>query len=404
MSSSSGSPSVDAMDAPTLVGEPLDVLDHRFGSGEPFTVGVEEEYMLLDPQTLDLVHRAERILRSERHGSFADLVAPELFESYLEFHTPVCRNMDELHRGIVRLRAHAVASAEAATLLLGSAGTHPFGLFEEQHVTRRPRYRAIVDALQYAARRYLVFGLHVHVAVPGPDDAIRLMTALEPHLCELVALSANSPLWRGAPTGFASCRPLIFAAMPRSGPPPRFADYDEFAAVVGRLIACGSIEDYTQLWWDMRPHPRFGTLEVRVMDAVTHVDDAVALAAYVQALIRRHAARPERDETRAHPCHPALVHESKWRAARFGLAAVVDDPRDGGRLPVAALIERTLAEIAPHARDLGGDTALDGIRRILRDGNGADRQLARYAATGDAVGVARDIAERTRAGLPAVAQ
>jgi carboxylate-amine ligase len=192
---------------------------------------------------------------------------------------------------------------------------------------------------------------------------------------------------------------MIFSAFPRSGPPPDFASFDEYASVIERLIAAGAIEDYTRTWWDVRPHPRFGTVEVRVMDAVTHVDDAVALAAYVQALIRRHAARPERYETPAHPCHPALVHESKWRAARFGLAAVVDEPRDGGRLPVAALIERTLAEITPHARDLGGDAALDGIRRILRDGNGADRQLARYAATGDAVAVARDIAERTRAGL-----
>jgi carboxylate-amine ligase len=356
--------------------------------------------MLLDPQTLDLVQRSERILRSERGGDFADLVAPELFESYLEFHTPVCRSLDELQRGMARLRAHAVASAEAAGLLLGCAGTHPFSRFEDQHVTRRPRYRAIVDALQYAARRYLVFGLHVHVAVPDADEAIALMAAIEPHLCELVALSASSPLWRGAPTGFASCRPLIFAAMPRSGPPPRFADYGEFATVVQRLVACGAIEDYTHLWWDVRPHPRFGTLEVRVMDAVTRVDDAVALAAYVQALVRYHAARLEAGET-GRTSHPALTHESKWRAARFGLAATVDDARGDGPAPVTRLIERTLEEIAPHARELGGDAALEGIRRILRDGNGADRQLRCYAATGDSVAVARDIAAATRAGLPA---
>ena len=395
------------MDAPTLVGEPLDALDHRFGSGEPFTVGVEEEYMLLDPQTLDLVHRAERILRSERHGSFADLVAPELFESYLEFHTPKCAgtwtNCSAASCACARMPSPRPRRRRASC---SGPPEHTRSASSRSSTSRRrPRYRAIVDALQYAAGGTSSSGSTCTWRFPVRTMLIRLMTALDLHLCELVALSANSPLWRGAPTGFASCRPLIFAAMPRSGPPPRFADYDEFAAVVGRLIACGSIEDYTQLWWDMRPHPRFGTLEVRVMDAVTHVDDAVALAAYVQALIRRHAARPERDRsTRTHPCHPALVHESKWRAARFGLAAVVDDPRHGGRLPVAALIERTLAEIAPHARDLGGDTALDGIRRILRDGNGADRQLARYAATGDAVSVARDIAERTRAGLPAVAQ
>ena len=378
-------------------GSPLDVLDHRFGEGEPLTVGVEEEYMLLDAETLDLVQRVESILRAEEHGSFADLVSPELFESLVEFHTPVCRTIQDVGRELHGLRAHAVASAASQGLLLGCAGTHPFSLFERQHVTGRERYRELVDVLQYVARRELIFGLHVHVAVDDPDRAIRVMGALQPHLCELVALSASSPFWRGQPTGFASCRHLIFSAFPRSGPPPLFDSYAAYAQVVGELVACGCIEDYTRIWWDIRPHPRFGTVEVRVMDAVSRVDDAVALAAYVQTLVRRHLAVDEVGDAPA-ACHPVLTHENKWRAARYGLRATVIDPGGGGRIPVSALIERTLGELAPHARELGCEPELEGVRRIVREGNGADRQLAVYAAAADTVPVVRDVVDVTRAG------
>jgi glutamate---cysteine ligase / carboxylate-amine ligase len=378
------------------LGSTASVRDHRFGAGEPMTLGVEEEYMLLDAETFGLVQRVESILRAEEAGDFEELVSPELFESLVEFHTPVCRSVADLDRQLRRLREHAVGAAADSGLRLGSAGTHPFSLYEAQHVTERDRYRALVDELQYAARRELIFGLHVHVAVDDPDRAVRLVGALEPHICELVALSANSPFWRGNPTGFASIRHLIFAAFPRSGPPPRFRDYAEFAGVVEQLVAAGCIEDYTRIWWDVRPHPRFGTIEVRVMDAVSRVEDAVALAAYVQALVRRYATADEAGEPLP-DCHPMLTHESKWRAARYGLRASVVDCIDGGPASVAHLIERTLGQLAPHARELGCDRELDDIRRILRDGNGADHQVKVYEASGDdTTAVARDIAAVTQ--------
>ena len=372
-----------------------DVLDHRFGAGRPLSLGVEEEYMLLDPDTFDLVQRVESILRAERNGAFAELVSPELFESLVEFHTPVCATVADVARELRRVRAHAVAAAEAQGLRLGSAGTHPFSLFERQRVTGRDRYSGLLDELQYAARRELIFGLHVHVGVDDPDRAIRLIGALEAHLCELVALSANSPFWRGEPTGFASCRHLIFSAFPRSGTPPRFHSYAEFADVVGRLVESGCIADYTRIWWDVRPHPRFGTIEIRVMDAVSRVEEAVALTAYVQALVRRYTAADEASEDLG-ACHPVLAQENKWRAARYGLHATVVDLARGGAVPIAALIERTLEEIAPYARELGCDRELAGVRRILAEGNGADRQLRVLAAGGDPRAVARDIADVTR--------
>jgi carboxylate-amine ligase len=375
-------------------GAPADVLEHRFGAGPALTVGVEEEFMLLDGESMDLVQRIEPILASEQRGPFADLVSAELFESLLELHTPVCASVADAERELRRLRAHGVALTAAEGLRLGSAGTHPFSLFERQRVTGRARYRALVDDLQYAARRELIFGMHVHVAVDEPDRAVRVLGALHPHLCELVALSASSPFWRGELTGLASCRHLIFSAFPRSGPPPRFRDYEEFAAVVGQLVACGCIEDYTRTWWDVRLHPRFGTVEVRVMDAVPRVEDAVALTAYVQALVAHYVAADRAGET-IPGWHPVLTNENKWRAARYGLRATVIDLAEGGPIPIGRLIEHTLDEIASDARAIGCDRELEGIRRILREGNGADRQIAVYAATSEPRAVARDIADST---------
>jgi carboxylate-amine ligase len=385
------------MELPRAEPAPREVRDHRFGAGTPFTVGVEEEYMLLDRRTLDLVQRVESLLRAEEHGDFAGLVSAELFESLIEFHTPVCDTIADVARELRRVRAHAVRVAGQQGMLLGSAGTHPFSRFEAQHITERARYRSLVDELQYAARRELIFGLHVHVALAEPDLAIRVMNALHPHLCELVALSGSSPLWRGEATGFAASRHLIFSAFPRSGPPPRFRDFAEYADQVDTLMASACLEDYTRIWWDVRPHPRFGTIEIRAMDAVSRVEDAIALAAYVQALVHRLATAPPG----ALPtCHRMTTDENKWRASRYGLEATLVDPLEARGIGVRTLIERTLAAIAPHARALGCDRELDGIRRIMREGNGADRQRAVLAERGDPVAVVRDIVEVTRGTSP----
>ena len=345
--------------------------------------------MLLDPESLDLVPGAERMLEAERAGAYADHIAPELFDSLVEFHTGVCPTVGDAAaelrqpapaRGVrgppraasPRLRRHASVQPVRAP-----AGDDP-----------RPLSR-LIDELQYAGRRELIYGLHVHVGVDDPDRAIHIVNALRAHLCELVALSANSPFWRGAPTGYASCRHMIFSAFPRSGPPPEFASFAEYAAVIEQLVESGSLEDYTRTWWDVRPHPRFGTVEVRVMDAVTRVDDAIALTAYVQALAHHYAGAP------TSRCHPVIAEENKWRAARYGLDATIATAGRRGPVPIRDAVQRTLEMIAPSASALGCEHELTGVERILRNGNGAARQIETFAATGDTRAVTRDIAART---------
>jgi carboxylate-amine ligase len=240
----------------------------------------------------------------------------------------------------------------------------------------------------------------VHVAVDDCEKAIQVMSALLVHLPDLLALSANSPFWRGESTGLSSSRQMVFAAFPRSGPPPRFQDYSDYAEVVGQLEKTGCIADYTHIWWDIRPHPRFGTIEVRVMDAVSRVEDTVALAAYIQSLVKLYSDRYTIGQELP-SYHRILTTENKWLAARYGLEAPLMDLSTGrrNRVPVAQLIRRTLRELEPHARELGSDRELEGIREILAKGNGADRQRRVFNANRDIVEVTREVSEATEAAV-----
>jgi glutamate---cysteine ligase / carboxylate-amine ligase len=379
------------------------VLDHNFGKGEPYTLGVEEEYMLLDGETLDLVQHVEAVLAATEGHELEEQVNPELMQSVLEIATPVCQTPADVDAELRKLRGYVTGLAADRGMRVGSAGTHPFSLFERQRITARDRYRHLVDQLQYVARRELIFGLHIHVAVDDPERAIKIVNGLLAHLSSLLALSASSPFWRGELTGLASSRQMVFAAFPRSGPPPRFRDYADYAEVVGQLEKTGCIADYTHIWWDIRPHPRLGTVEIRICDAVTLVEDAVALAAFCQALVKLYS---ERDAVGAEipSYHRILTTENKWLAARYGLEAPVMDLATGrrNRIPVAQLVRRTLKEIAPHARELGSEEELEGIREILARGNSSDRQRRIWNANHDLAEVVREIADATeRAAVPA---
>jgi glutamate---cysteine ligase / carboxylate-amine ligase len=374
------------------------VLDHAFGKSEPYTLGVEEEYMLLDGQSFDLVQHIDTVLAAISGHELETNINAELMQSVLEIATPVCRTAGDVDRELRRLRSYVAGIASEDQLRVGSAGTHPFSLFERQRITARDRYRHLIDQMQYVARRELIFGLHIHVAVDDPEKAIQVVNGLLAHISSLLALSASSPFWRGEATGLASSRQIVFAAFPRSGPPPRFKDYADYAEVVGQLEKTGCIADYTHIWWDIRLHPRLGTVEIRVCDAVTRVEDAVALAAFCQALVKHYSERNERgDEIPSY--HRILTTENKWLAARYGLEAPVMDLATGrrNRVPVAQLVRRTLRDIEPHARELGSERELEGVREILARGNGADRQRRTFNANRDLVEVVREIADATEA-------
>jgi carboxylate-amine ligase len=382
----------------TGLGPAGSVLEHKFGEGEPYTLGVEEEYMLLDSESFDLVQRIDTVLASIVGHADEARIKPELMQSVLEVATPVCRNAGDADRELRRLRQAVRQIAGDNKLRVGSAGTHPFSLFERQRITARDRYRVLVDQMQYVARRELIFGLHVHVAVDDPDKAINVVNGILVDLPLLLALSASSPFWRGEPTGLASTRQPIFAAFPRSGPPPRFRDYSEYAEVIGYLEHTGCIADYTHIWWDIRPHPKLGTVEIRICDSVTQVEDAVAIAAFCQALVKYYSElHAEKGEVPGY--HRILTTENKWLAVRYGLEAPIMDlaTRRRNRVPVAQLVRRRLKELEPHARELGSERELEGISDILRRGNGSDRQLRVYTANRDIVEVAREIADATEA-------
>jgi glutamate---cysteine ligase / carboxylate-amine ligase len=372
------------------------VLDHAFGKSDAYTLGVEEEYMLLDGESFDLVQHIDTVLAAVAGHELETRINAELMQSVLEIATPVCHTAGDVATQLRRLRGYVGEIARERDMRVGSAGTHPFSLFERQRITAKDRYRALVDQLQYIARRELIFGMHVHVAVDDPEKAIQVVNGLIGHLAELVALSASSPFWRGEATGLASSRHMVFAAFPRSGPPPRFRDYADYAEVVGQLERTGCIADYTHIWWDIRLHPRLGTIEIRICDAVTRLDDVIAITAFCQALVKHYSERFDAGEE-IPSFHRILTTENKWLAARYGLEAPVMDLHTGrrNRLPVAQSVRRTLRLVEPHARELGSEQELAGIERILRRGNGADMQLRVFNANRDIVEVVREIAGQT---------
>jgi carboxylate-amine ligase len=372
------------------------VLDHAFGKSDAYTLGAEEEYMLLDAETFDLVQHIDTVLAAVSGHELEPRINSELMQSVLEVATPVCRTSADVAVQLRALRSYVCDIARESGMRVGSAGTHPFSLFERQRITAKDRYRSMVDQMQYIARRELIFGLHIHVAVDNEEKAIQVVNGLIGHLTELVALSASSPFWRGEPTGLASSRHMVFAALPRSGPPPRFESYADYAEIVGQLERTGCIADYTHIWWDIRLHPRLGTIEIRICDAVSQLEDVIALTAYCQALVKHYSERIDAGE-QIESYHRILNSENKWLAARYGIEAPVMDLLTGrrNRVPVSQLVRRTLRTITPHARELGSERELEGIEDILRRGNGADQQLRVFNANRDIVEVVREIANVT---------
>jgi carboxylate-amine ligase len=325
-------------------------------------------------------------------------VKPELLQSVVEVVTNVAHSVGEAMEDLTRLRARLREAAAARDSLILSAGTHPFSLYEHQEVTDRPRYRELVESMRWVAERELIFGLHVHVGLDTPDKAIACANAARSFLPELLALSVNSPFWQARPTGLASTRSKVFDAFPRSGLPPAFASFEEFELLVERGVKTNCFSDYTYLWWDLRPHPRLGTIEFRVCDAQTTIQGVTALVALTQSLVATLADEFERNG--ALPLQPVtLVAENKWRAARDGLRAQLIDLEQDTERPAPEALRALAERCRPSACRLGCSAELDEVDAVLSRGSGADEQVRVYDETGSLLAVAQRLAEETVRGV-----
>jgi carboxylate-amine ligase len=337
------------------------------------------------------------VLERLEGGALADRVHPELMESTAEIATGICVSVDDALRELTELRRGLASTLHPLGMRLAGTGTHPFSLAEDQRITRRDRYRELVEQLQYVARRELVFGMHIHVAVPDPDTCMKVMEGVLIELPVLLALSANSPFWRGGLTGLASTRTAVFASFPRSGLPPKFDSYDDYVDTIGWMESTGSIGDYTHIWWDVRPHPKLGTIELRVMDVQFDLDSTLALAAYVQALVA--ALIDDIEGGKPTPSyHRQLIAENKWNAARHGLEAPLMDlaANRRRRVPAATLARRRMKELRPYAKELGcWDALSQGIGNILEVGTGATRQVRVWNANEDLHEMLSELADKT---------
>jgi carboxylate-amine ligase len=346
--------------------------------GPRYTVGVEEELMILDQSSLDLVNAIHTILTDPPPGA----IHPELLQSVLEIATPVCANVPEAGAALRELRTNVRDHAAKHDLLIGSAGTHPFARWEEQRIVRDDRYRELVTSLGYVARQELVFGMHVHVGLADPEEAIYVANGMRAHVPMLLALSANSPFWRGDLTGLASTRVPIFRSFPRVGIPPHFGGWADYEDRCTFMVKSGLIADYTYLWYDVRPHPRLGTVEIRAMDGQTRIEHTIALAALIQCLVKELVEAFEAGE-RSVDYKIEILDENKWIAARHGLDAELVVLPEGERVAVRRTAAEHLARLAPHAAELGCVDELATVGELLEKGNGAKRQTLVYEANHD---------------------
>ena len=347
-------------------------------ASEPtFTIGVEEEYLLVDKETRALVIDPPATLMVEAEEKCGNQVTSELLRSQIEVATKVCNNVQEVRQDLAQLRRNIIEVADRHGLAPIAASTHPFSSWTEQKHTRKDRYDTLTLEMQGAARRLLICGMHVHVGIDDDELRIDLMNQLSYFLPHLLALSCSSPFWNGRDTGLKSYRLTIFDALPRTGLPERFASWAEYQRHVNILMDAGLIEDSTRIWWDLRPSARFPTLETRIMDVCTRLEDTIALTALLVCIIRMlYRLRTRNQRWRIYA--PMLIRENRWRAMRYSFDEGMIDLAKGTVLPFSVLTDDLLSLVAEDAQALGCESEVNGIHRILTRGTSAHRQLKDY--------------------------
>ena len=359
-----------------------------------FTVGVEEEFQIVDPATWELRSHVAQLLEPGA-TALGERIRPELHQSIVEVGTTVCANASELEAQVRHIRRELTSAAESRGLAITAAGTHAFSHWVDQDISSGDRYAHIVEELQMLARSLLIFGLHVHVGVPDRQTAIDVMNMARYFLPHLLALSTSSPFWMGRETGLKSYRTTVFRRFPRTGVPEHFESWGEFEDYVQALVDLKCIDNGKKIWWDIRPHPHFGTLEFRVCDVPTRPGETVAIASLIQAIVYKlYKLRAQNMGFREY--RPLLIQENKWRAARYGIDGNLIDWGKRAEVPMRRLALELLELVDDVVDELGSRRHVAGILDILRDGTSADRQLRVYRETKDLRAVVRHVVEETR--------
>ncbi len=363
----------------------------KFNASEYHTIGIELEVQIVDRKTLALAPASATIIKAL--NGLGGSVKHELLTSNIEINTDVSRSVDDAARDLYAKFDRVLKEADKHGLILCCAGTHPFSHWKDQTVTEDERYRRLVDNLQIVARRFNIFGLHVHIGVGGGERCIYIMNKMLYYLPHLLALSANSPFWVGYNTGLDSYRVKVFENLPIAGLPFYFKHWDDYTQLVEKYIATRTIESIRELWWDIRPHPDFGTVEIRVCDIPMTVKDSLAIAALTQALVKRFEEEYLKGVPFDRP-HGAVIRENKWRACRWGLDGEFITKDGGGTIKAADAIEIMIASLEKEAEELGSMEYFSYLKEILKNGNGKKRQLEVWKETGELKEVVKDLYDR----------
>jgi carboxylate-amine ligase len=346
-----------------------------------FTLGVEEEYMVLDPRTLELTSHDQKIVH-EAQKKIADKVKAEMHQAVVEVGTSICKDIDEAHKDVSALRRTIHQIAGDLGFSIGASGTHPFSHWQTQLITDHPRYSELVNQMQEAARSNLIFGLHVHVGMESREMALHIANSASYFLPHIYALSTNSPFWEGRQTGYKSFRSKVFDKFPRTGIPEYFESIEAYDNYVKLLVKTNCIDNARKIWWDLRVHPHFNTVEFRICDVPMTVDETIALTALIQAICAKlYKLRTQNLNFIIYP--RALVNENKWRASRYGIDGNLIDFGKEAEVSAGVLINELLDFVDDVVDHLGCRHAIEFIQRILERGTGADRQLRVFQDTGD---------------------
>lgn len=379
-----------------------DLVDN-FDSKDPYekpslSLGIEEEYMVLDPQTYALRSHIDLELMSKGKLLLHEHIKPEMHGSMLEIGTGVCKNVQQARFEVTKIRSIVSHLARQNGLIIGAASTHPFSRWEEQEIYPDEHYRILVEDMQLLARSLLIFGMHIHIGIESREMQIQLMNEMRYFLPHVLSLTTNSPFWEGMNTGLKSFRSKIFERFPRTNLPDYFGSWGDFQNYVNLLIRTGSINNPKKIWWDIRPHPYFPTLEIRICDLPMRIDETIAIAALCQAIIAKLYSLYSKNLT-FRIYRRSLIMENKWRAVRYGLDGKLIDFGRQKEMPTRELVRELLEFVDDVVDDLGSREEINYIYTMLENGTGADRQIRVFNETGSVRDVVEYISKETNVGL-----